>query len=44
MTTNASHDEIAHSSLDTTEHNECVDCGLPRCPSIPDQLSQATAV
>ena len=44
MTTSASHDEIANSTLDITEHNECVDCGLPRCPSIPDQLSQAKAV
>ena len=41
---NEPHDDVVSSLLDITERNECVDCGLPRCPSIPDQLPQATAV
>ena len=40
----ASNDEIDDRELDITQHDNCVDCGLPRCPSISHQLPQATSV
>ena len=39
-----SSDEIDDIEVDATQHNDCVDCGLPRCPSVSHQLPQATAV
>ena len=40
---NISNDGIDDNDVNITQPNDCVDCGLPRCPSNSNQLSQATA-
>ena len=39
-----SNDDTNYNDVDITQHDDCVDCGLPRCPSNSNQLPQATSV
>ncbi len=43
-TSDISTDDIDDSEPNMTEPDQCVDCGLPRCLSVSNNLSQASAV